>query len=146
MMGVIGAQRDIRMAALSETITDERVTDEMNANIIAQFTEKEVRDALFQMHCTKSPGPDGKHAIFFQRFWHIVSSDIMDPIYQDAGVSLGNEADAGKPFVIRQLKHLGILEKVVEVTSASKNQDVYVESMFLYATGQRFPSSAKRPS
>ena len=52
--------------------------------------------------------------------------DLLNKI----GVSLSNEADTRKPVIIRELKHSGILEKVLEVMIASKNQDVYVESMF----------------
>ena len=32
------------------------------------------------MHPIKAPGPDGKHVIFSQRFWHIVGSDITSAI------------------------------------------------------------------
>jgi hypothetical protein len=43
-----------------------RVTPEMNANLIAPYTEEEVKKALFQMFPTKAPGPDGFPAHFFQ--------------------------------------------------------------------------------
>jgi len=42
-----------------------KVTDDMNNFLCAPFTENEVKNALFQMCPTKSPGPDGFPAHFF---------------------------------------------------------------------------------
>jgi hypothetical protein len=42
-----------------------KVTDEMNHFLCALFDENEVKNALFQMFPTKSPGPDGFPAHFF---------------------------------------------------------------------------------
>lgn len=41
-----------------------KVTDEMNAFLCRPFTEKEVKEALFQMSPLKAPGPDGYPAHF----------------------------------------------------------------------------------
>jgi hypothetical protein len=41
-----------------------KVSPEMNAMLIAPYTEVEVKEALFQMFPTKSPGPDGFPAHF----------------------------------------------------------------------------------
>ncbi|KAK9989340.1 hypothetical protein SO802_029579 [Lithocarpus litseifolius] len=53
-----------------------KVTDDMNENLIKDFIAKEVRSTLQQMHPTKAPGPDGMSAIFFQKFWNVVGSDV----------------------------------------------------------------------
>jgi len=42
-----------------------KVTDEMNHFLCAPFDEKEIKNALFQMFPTKSPGPNGIPAHFF---------------------------------------------------------------------------------
>ena len=58
------------------------VTQNMNKVLLQKFTGKEVHDALFQMHPTKAPGPDGMNALFYQKFWHIVGIDITDAILE----------------------------------------------------------------
>jgi mannosylglycoprotein endo-beta-mannosidase len=46
-----------------------QVSDEENEILIADFTENEVRQAVFQMEHNKSPGPDGFPAEFYHVFW-----------------------------------------------------------------------------
>ena len=46
--------------------------------LAAPYTGEEVREALFRMHPTKAPGPDGMSAVFFQKFWHVVGKDVID--------------------------------------------------------------------
>ena len=48
------------------------VIDGMRQSLLLLYLEDEVRVALFQMHLSKSPGPDGMSLYFFQKFWHIV--------------------------------------------------------------------------
>lgn len=45
-----------------------------------QFSPLKVREAMFQMYPTKAPGPDGFSAIFYQKFWNSVGSDITKVI------------------------------------------------------------------
>jgi hypothetical protein len=46
-----------------------KVTSDMNNDLLAPFSEAEVKKALFQIRDFKAPGPDGLHAIFYKRFW-----------------------------------------------------------------------------
>ena len=45
------------------------ITDANNEKLCAEFSEKEISDALFQIGPLKAPGPDGFPARFFQRNW-----------------------------------------------------------------------------
>nr|GMD77815.1 ribonuclease H [Ipomoea batatas] len=47
-----------------------------NVALLRPVTEEEVRQAVFQMHPDKSPGPDGLGPGFFQHFWDIVGADV----------------------------------------------------------------------
>ncbi|XP_073057409.1 uncharacterized protein [Primulina eburnea] len=46
----------------------------MNDILIAPYTEKEIRKALFDMHPSKAPGPDGFTALSFQKNWDTVGT------------------------------------------------------------------------
>ncbi|KAK9992170.1 hypothetical protein SO802_027155 [Lithocarpus litseifolius] len=47
---------------------DRVVTGEMARKLVRPYTEEEVQTALFQMHPSKAPSPDGMSPFFFQRF------------------------------------------------------------------------------
>ncbi|XP_062088511.1 uncharacterized protein LOC133795077 [Humulus lupulus] len=55
----------------------ESITEEMNMELLAPVEDSEVKEALFQMHPDKSPGPDGFNPGFYQRYWDIVGSDVI---------------------------------------------------------------------
>jgi hypothetical protein len=52
----------------------------MNDLLTSEFTREDVRKALFQIGDMKAPGPDGLHAIFFKRFWHIVGDELTNEV------------------------------------------------------------------
>ena len=45
---------------------DKVVTPNMNSTLLQPYTPNEVKQALFQMHPSKSPGPDGISPLFFK--------------------------------------------------------------------------------
>lgn len=52
------------------------LSDEDNSELLCPFTGEEVYSALFSMHPTKAPGPNGMSALFFQQHWHIVGPEV----------------------------------------------------------------------
>ncbi|KAK3221486.1 hypothetical protein Dsin_008511 [Dipteronia sinensis] len=46
-----------------------RMTGIMSEALGSQYSAEEVKDAIFGLSPTKAPGPDGFHAIFFQKAW-----------------------------------------------------------------------------
>jgi hypothetical protein len=55
-----------------------KVSDEMNADLIKEYTNEEIKTARFQMGPTKAPGPDGFPALFYQTQWDF----LQDAIFQ----------------------------------------------------------------
>ncbi|KAK4392766.1 putative mitochondrial protein [Sesamum angolense] len=53
------------------------VTTTMVEDLRRPFTEIEVTTALFNMSPLKSPGLDSMPPLFFQKFWHIVKTDVI---------------------------------------------------------------------
>ena len=52
----------------------------MNDELVGEFQEWEVVQALKQMAPLKAPGPDGMPPLFYQHFWSTVDSDVTDSI------------------------------------------------------------------
>jgi hypothetical protein len=64
----------------------------MNEDLMKEFTEKEISDALFQIGPLKAPGPDGFPARFFQRNWAALKSDVIRAVkrfFQDGTMPEG---------------------------------------------------------
>lgn len=56
---------------------EEKLSEDDNAIRCREFTEAEVKCALFDMATNRAPGPDNIPAEFYQVCWDIVKNDIM---------------------------------------------------------------------
>lgn len=59
---------------------EQLVLGEMNVMLTAAVTDVEIETALFQMGPTKSPGPNGLPAMFYQRHWSLVKDDVCTAV------------------------------------------------------------------
>jgi hypothetical protein len=57
-----------------------KVIQMMNRDLLAPYSEEEVKTALFQMYHTKAPGPDGYPAHFFQRNWDLCGCEVTNSV------------------------------------------------------------------
>lgn len=67
-------------SGLSEEILDSiqsRVTSEMNDLLLVDYSDSEIKDALFQMNPHTALRLDGMSLLFFQRFWPILGHDVV---------------------------------------------------------------------
>lgn len=53
-----------------------KITPAANSLLLEPYSKDEIYAALQQMHPCKAPGPDRMHAVFYQRFWHIIGDDV----------------------------------------------------------------------
>lgn len=57
------------------------ISDADNRHLTNQVTLEEIHHALFSIGHLKAPGPDGLHAIFFQKHWEIVKGSIFNFVH-----------------------------------------------------------------
>lgn len=56
------------------------VTNEMNKNLIGNFSKDEVTIVLKQLDPLKAPRPDGMPPIFFQYYWKSIGDDVATTV------------------------------------------------------------------
>ncbi|XP_062007117.1 uncharacterized protein LOC133724409 [Rosa rugosa] len=83
-----------------------KVSEEMNFGLIAPYSDDEIKKALFQMHPSKSPGPDGMSPCFFQKFWNVVGHDVCCAIREV--LTTGNVSQESN------FTHLTLIPKIKE--------------------------------
>jgi hypothetical protein len=61
---------------------NEKVTPEMNASLLKEFTREEVWEALKSVGNLKASGPDGdgNPALFYKEFWEVVGEEVTEAV------------------------------------------------------------------
>jgi hypothetical protein len=64
---------------LDESMVEDipQITSSEGESLMAEFSEKEVREAIFQMKHNKASGPDGFPTEIYQVFWSLIKDDLM---------------------------------------------------------------------
>jgi hypothetical protein len=57
---------------------EEKVNHQENIDLEKEFSEKEVKDAIFGSYAQGAPGPDGVSFLFFQTFWEIIKEYFLE--------------------------------------------------------------------
>ncbi|KAL5789913.1 hypothetical protein ACOSQ2_004801 [Xanthoceras sorbifolium] len=85
---------------------ESKVNAQMVGRLGEAFTRAEVRSAVFEMGPNKAPGPDGFHALFFQKFWNVVSEDVSSVCLKvlNGGCSI-EEFNTTNVFLIPKVKN-----------------------------------------
>ena len=60
-------------------------------SLCGNFHKIRVKRALFQMHPSKAPDPDGMTALFLKKYWHVVGFDVSHAVldFLNSGMMLG---------------------------------------------------------
>ena len=58
----------------------DRITPEMNEALCKEITTEEIRRAAFSIRGNSAPGEDGFSGIFYQRYWHVVGTQLVEEI------------------------------------------------------------------
>ncbi|XP_058180015.1 uncharacterized protein LOC131298548 [Rhododendron vialii] len=70
-------QRDFSEAL---SVVNSCITEDMNARLIKEVTEEEIKLAAFQLGSLKAPGPDGYLGFFFQYYWSTVGEGLCKAV------------------------------------------------------------------
>jgi hypothetical protein len=100
-----------------------RVTTAMNEALLAPFSAVEVKKALFDIGDLKAPGPDGLHAIFYKRFWHLLGDNLVHEVL--AAVNTCSIPEGWNDTTIVLIPKVKVPEKVTQLRPISLCNVVY---------------------
>ncbi|KAL9659072.1 hypothetical protein QQ045_015588 [Rhodiola kirilowii] len=92
--------------------TQPLVSEEMNVELVKTPDENEVKDAVFGMNPTGSPGPDGFTGKFYRSCWHIIKDDLMEAVKgYFRGLQVPNLISSAQIILLPKVKNAVSLDK-----------------------------------
>lgn len=75
---LFGAEKGLDIS-LSDDFWDpsEMVSESHNSELDADFSEDEIKEAVFGSYAEGAPGPDGFPFLFYQKFWGLIKPDLL---------------------------------------------------------------------
>jgi hypothetical protein len=67
---------------LADEVIPNLISDDVNAILIMLPSIDEIKAAVFGLNGDSAPGPDGFGAYFFQHYWDIVSTDVINAVLE----------------------------------------------------------------
>jgi hypothetical protein len=61
---------------------DEKIRPEENTLLEGNFSEAEIKEAVFSSYAEGAPGPDGLSFMFYQCFWEVIKDDLIS-LFED---------------------------------------------------------------
>jgi hypothetical protein len=56
----------------------DKVSEEENSQLLAPFSESEIKEVIFSCYSEGAPGPDGLPFLFYQKFWDLIKKDLVE--------------------------------------------------------------------
>ena len=75
--GFLGKKDNVTQFTSDNVIVTSKLLSEEADYLERQVTEKEVKDAMFDIEDSKAPRPDGFTSKFFKSGWNIVGNDVV---------------------------------------------------------------------
>jgi hypothetical protein len=110
-----------------------RITADMNAFLLREFTEEEVKNALDSIGDLKAPGPDGMPSVFYKNIWdvvgrkmtaevlHVLRGNKLPDGWNDTVISLIPKTDHPKHVIdLRPISLCNVTYKVVSKVLAGR--------------------------
>ncbi|XP_074264272.1 uncharacterized protein LOC141586807 [Silene latifolia] len=79
-MGLLGTSKQTSKVHVPTVRKGKLVTTEHCSILLSPVTDSEIKQCLFSIPATKSPGPDGYSSQFFKDSWEIVGGDVVAAI------------------------------------------------------------------
>jgi hypothetical protein len=68
----------------------EMVSPEENLELVAPFSEQDIKRTVFDSYAEGAPGPYGLSFLFYQKFWEIIKGDLFNlvQVFQEGKLDL----------------------------------------------------------